>query len=91
MRAGFVKTEFLCERAVYKTIEPGGHINSHIVITPARPMELGKTCWNIFEAACEHTPLLRLLRHRGMAASVYLQDGLHADGFLMHQRARHAL
>ena len=37
--------------------------------------------WNIFNASCEHTPVARIEGHLG--------DGLHAAGFLKHQRARH--
>jgi len=86
---GRSKQELLMERAVYKSISPTGEISGAIRLQPARIMSEGKACWNVFQAACESCPMLRHSGHEGFSASHYMQDGLFADEFLLHQKARH--
>jgi len=90
-RRGRAKREFLLERAVYKTITPSGEIKGYIMARPPRPMTEGCGGWEIFAASTSSCPMLRRKGHEGMAASHYLQDGLHSEEFLQHHRANHQL
>ena len=91
VRKGRIKHEFLLERSVYKTIDANDKISGALMLFVPRPMLHGVKCWNIFQASCERAPMLRTWGHRGLVISWYVQDGLHAQGFLRHHFARHRL
>ena len=80
-RSGRVKKEFMLERTIVKTIDENGGIVARLLVTPARPMDEGQSGWHIFGAACDHLPLVRSMRYMGAIATIYLQDGLHYEGF----------
>ena len=44
-RRGRVLEEFLCERSVLKTVEPGGSIKMTLRMRPPRPLSAGKKSW----------------------------------------------
>jgi len=57
-----------------------------------RPRPLAsKKCNDMFSAACDHCPLLKLSGHKGISVSVYLQDGLFAAPLGKRMHARHNL
>ena len=57
-----------------------------------RPRPLAeKKCYDIWTAACDHTPMLKLAGHKGISIALYLQDGLFSKPFGKMMRARHGL
>ena len=58
---------------LYKVLGEHGAIESRIAFGPARPMELGQKCWNIFEAANQSCRMLRSMGRRGACVAVYIQ------------------
>ena len=88
-RTGRLRTEFIVQRMIVK-----GVVNSEmqIAMKVERPRPLAaKKCIDIFSAACDHCPLLKLSGHKGISVSVYLQDGLFAAPFGNRMHARHNL
>jgi hypothetical protein len=91
-RHGFVQTEYLIEVTLLKTIDADLHIEMELPI-PHFSRIGEKSGWVIFSSACRRAPILgggaRCLE--GVVLDVYLQDGLHAAGFLRRQLGRHHL
>ena len=85
------KIEFLIERSVAKKHTASGEILSKILLAPPRAMHHGTGGWCIFEASCEFMELPRQQGNRGLVATTYIQDGLHAESFWRHHEARHKL
>ena len=90
-RWGTVKKEFLNEVSIIKTIDPHCRIASKIVVSPARPLDLGQGCWHIWQSSVQHFPLLRKVGFKGPQVFLALQDGLHWEGFGKHHAAYHEL
>ena len=90
-RTGRAKKELLLERSVHMVIDPDTGLQKTIGLTPPRPMDHGVSCWHISQASCDHHETLRAQGAKGLTFSHYLQDGLHATGFLRHHVARHRL
>jgi hypothetical protein len=89
LRHGRAKKEFLLERTILKKIDSLGNVTARLFLSPPRPLDTGLACWNMVQAACEHQQTLRYQDFTGCTASVYVQDGMHADGFFRHMQARH--
>ena len=88
-RTGRLRTEFCMQRSVIKA-KIGQHMQCVIVM--ARPRCLGsKKCADLWSAATDFQPMLKLAGHRGISLSVYLQDGLFAKPFAKRMFARHDL
>ena len=47
--------------------------------------------WCIFEVSCDLMELPRQQGNRGLVATTYIQDGLHAESFWRHHEVRHKL
>ena len=63
-----------------------------IAMNIERPRPLAsKKCADIFSAACDHVPLMKLAGHKGISIFLYMQDGLFALPFGKRMRARHNL
>jgi len=90
-RYGRTRKEFLLERLVVKTMDTSRTIHSRMMLRPPRPLDDGQSCWNIMRACSEFYPTPRGCGHTGLAASVYLQDGLFSRSFVKHNHARHRL
>lgn len=87
-RSGRFRAEFLAEKVLVKTIDTS--VMGAIRLKPPRLM-ISKTGVDIFRASlAEVFPRLQM-PDGGIVLSVYLQDGLHAAGFLRRHRARHEL
>ena len=66
--------------------------NMEMAMNIEKPRPLAaKKCNDIFSAACDHCPLLKLAGRKGISVSVYLQDGLFAAPFGKIMMARHNL
>ena len=55
-----------------------------------RPL-LQKKCVDLWAAATEFAPMVKLIGHAGVSVSVYLQDGLFSGPFGRRMAARHLL
>ena len=70
------------QRTVLK-INVGG--DPHMSIKLERPRKLAsKKCLDVYAAACDHFPLLKLAGHKGISFSVYMQGSLFAKFFGIH-------
>ena len=88
-RTGRLRSEFVVQRTLIKALIGG---EFHLGIKLERPRLLNsKKCSDIWSAACEHLPMLKLSGHTGVSISFYLQDGLFAKPFGQRMRARHAV
>ena len=84
-----LREEFVMQRTLLKT-NVGG--DPHMSIQLERPRKLASMkCLDVYAAACDHFPLLKLAGHKGISLSVYMQDGLFAKPFGNMMRARHGL
>ena len=84
-----LREEFVMQRTILKTLVGS---EMHMAIKFERPRPLGsKTCLDVWAAACDFVPVLRLAGHTGISISVYMQDGLFAKPFGKMMKARHAL
>lgn len=84
-----LRSEFVMQRTIVKTL-----VGSEVVmgIKMERPRLLAaKKCVDVWSAACDTCPLLKLFGHSGISVSVYLQDGLFAKPFGRLMHARHSL
>ena len=87
-RTGRLRTEFAMQRSIIKAKDQHGVMNCVVVL--ARPRCLGgKKCADLWSAAIEFFPMLKLLGHSGISLSVYLQDGLFAKPFAKRMLGRH--
>ena len=86
-RTGRLRTEFLIQRLIVKAVV-NQEMKMAMKIERPRPLA-AKKCNDIFSAACDHCPLLKLQGHKGISISVYLQDGLFAVPFGKRMQARH--
>lgn len=68
-RSDNAKKEFLLERSIYKSISTCNDVTSCFFITPPRPLDKGMKGWNIFQASCGHTGLLRQAGHTCLVLS----------------------
>ena len=84
------REEYLLQRSVLRTLSPSasGHQLMNL-ISPPRPLRLGRGSWNIFVAAGEFFGTLRSLGHRGISVTVYLQDGALDESSLRKFRGKH--
>ena len=78
-KTGRFRTEFLIQRIIVKAVV-NQEMKMAMKIERPRPLA-AKKCNDIFSAACDHCPLLKLQGHKGISMSVYLQDGLSAVPF----------
>ena len=86
-----LRSEFVMQRSIVKT-QVGASSEVVMAIKMDRPRLLAsKKCLDIWSAACDHFPLLKLARHGGISVSVYIQDGLFAKPFGRLMHARHSL
>ena len=65
-RDGRVLCEFLLERGFLRTRTPTGQVVSCILVAAPRLMLGGKAVWQQFAAACEFSPTVRSMGHRGI-------------------------
>ena len=87
-RTGRLRTEFAMQRSILKAKDQFGEVQCAVVI--ARPRCLGsKKCPDLWSAATEFFPMLKLLKHPGISLSLYLQDGLFAKPFAKRMLGRH--
>jgi hypothetical protein len=90
-RQGHFRTEFLLERGLMKAKTLHGEDQMVMTFGVPRGLHLGKSSWNILQAASDFAPLLRASGHSGLCLTLYLQDGaLFASSFKLF-KARHAL
>ena len=88
-RSGRLRTEFVLQRVIVKC-RVGDEMRLAIKI--ARPRCLAtKKCIDLWSAACDFQPMLKLMGHAGVSISLYLQDGLFAKPFGNRMMARHDL
>ena len=88
-RSGRLRTEFVLQRVIVKC-RVGDEMQQAIKI--ARPRCLAtKKCIDLWSAACDFQPMLKLMGHAGVSISLYLQDGLFAKPFGNRMMARHDL
>ena len=88
-RTGRLRTEFAMQRAII-IAKVGNEIQC--VVKIARPRCLAtKKCADLWAAATDFAPMLKLAGHSGVSISVYLQDGLFAKPFAKRMLARHDL
>ena len=80
----------MLERSIVKTIDATLNIYARLLMSPPRVMD-ELSGFHILQCAIEYVPPMRILGHKGMLATVYLQDGMRYASFLRHQRARHRL
>ena len=86
---GFLRAEHLLELSVIKRMGASSVVD--MAITLPRAMQLAsKSGWHIFQASCDAVAVDQE-GHNGVLISVYLQDGLHANGFVRRHRGRHDL
>ena len=91
-RHGFAQTEYLVEVTFMKTIDDEDNIDMEFPI-PHFTRIGDKSGWTIFQSACRRAAVLGGgdTGLEGVVLNVYLQDGLHAAGFIRRQLARHYL
>ena len=88
-RTGRLRTEFVLQRVIVKCMT-GDEVQC--VIKVARPRCLAsKKCADLWSAACDFQPMLKLIGHVGVSVSLYLQDGFIAKPFGRRMLARHDL
>ena len=88
-RIGRLRTEFVCQRSLVKALI-NGEMKFAMRIERPRPLAT-KKCMDIWVAACDSCPLLKLAKHPGISISFYIQDGLFSKPFGRRMQARHAL
>ena len=88
-RTGRLRTEVVVQRTLVKA-NVDGEMHFGIKLERPRPLMANK-CADIWSAACDHVPLLKLCGHSGVSVAVYLQDGLFSKPFGKRMRARHSL
>ena len=88
-RTGRLRTEFIVQRTIVKALI-GSDMQMAMKIERPRPLA-NKKCADVWSAACDTSPLLKLAGHSGISVSIYLQDGLFARPFGRRMIARHNL
>ena len=89
-RSGRLRTEFCIQRVIVKS--KVGEQDMQLAIKIERPRCLaGKKCGDLWTAAFDFQPTLKMMGHRGVSISIYLQDGLFAKPFGKRMLARHQL
>ena len=84
-----LREEFVMQRSIVKTLV-GSDV--HMAIKFERPRQLGsKKCLDVWAAACDFVPVLRLAGHTGISLAVYMQNGLFSKPFGQMMKARHGL
>ena len=87
---GRLRTEFVVQRTIVKALVSSDEMQIAMKLERPRPLA-SKKCNDIFAAACDSVPLMKLAGHRGISISLYMQDGLFAVPFGKRMRARHNL
>ena len=88
-RTGRLRSEFVVQRSIVKALV-GTEMLMAMKIERPRPL-LTKKCIDVWSAATDHAPMLKLAGHRGISISLYIQDGLFSKPFGKMMRARHIL
>ena len=84
-----LREEFVMQRTLLKTAVGG---DPHMSIKFERPRKLeSQKCLDMYVAACDRFPLLKISGHKSISLSMYMQDGLFAKPFGKLMRARHSL
>ena len=86
-RRGRLLSEFLSERAVYKSLG-ADHVDMVVVMKPPRILGLGKKTTNLLRAACDFMPVLRLENCTGILVVHTCFDRAVHDGISRLMRAR---
>ena len=88
-RTGRLRTEFVLQRSMIKTLIGD---QMHFAMKFERPRPLAtKKCSDVWVAACDYMPMLKLAGHLGISLTLYLQDGLFSKPFGRRMHARHKL
>ena len=73
-RHGSAGHEFLVQAAFWSTLDVFGHIRSVVKLRDPIPLSAGKKTFNLFTAANEFFPTLKVLKHSGISVHVYVFD-----------------
>ena len=88
-RIGRLRTEFVCQRSMVKALING---EMKLAMRFERPRPLAtKKCMDVWVAACESCPMLKLAKHPGISITFYIQDGLFSKPFGRRMQAKHSL
>ena len=87
-RDGRVLCEFLMERGCLRTRLAIGEVLSCILVAAPRLLLHGKDAWTQFSAACEFTPTVRSMGHRGIVVHSLSFDRAMHDSLSQKLKAR---
>ena len=89
-RVGYVRSEYLLEVRILKTIDVSENISMAMQL-PRLKLLASKAGACIFQSAVEAGPIVCSREVPGLSVVIswYLQDGLHAQGFISRMRGRH--
>lgn len=88
-RFGDLRAEWLLEMCLFKAINSGGDISSHMSFQPPRAM-VGKIGWHVFGASMA-TSMVTKPAGQNIIISLFVKDGLHLAVLIRRQQAIHDL